>query len=323
MSQSETATDGAQKPADIHVETGGDLFRSVTALLDVLVDECRVRFDADDEEKPEVVLGGVDPANVGMVTVRIPAGAFEVYEVPETTTVGLDFHELTSITDYARKGGNSRDNPGDPVVLEKVDERIYVRVLPEDKWNRTGSFFEIPPQSIRERNDPPTLDLPWSGKVEADRFRDALQAVDNRSFGHVTLSTAVEATGNGSVPEGEDAYLSVYSMRKDDSGTDIQYEDEFRSEEKVLHADEGAAEVASLYSIEYIAPMADAIVKAGFPKIGVDLGEEFPVRLRFGGAKWGVHGVYVLAPRINTDDGPTAEYEATWGDRFETDEEDA
>lgn len=318
---SKAATDTKGEQADVRIETGGDLFRSLTDLLDILVDECKIRFSPDGADEPTVSVAAVDPANVGMVDLSVPKAAFEVYEVPDGSTVGLNLSNLTGITDYARKGGNSRDNPGDPVIVEKVGKRVYARVEPEDKWNRTGSFFQIDPNSIREEPDLPDLTLPWEGRMDAANFRDAMVGVNSRGFDHVALAPVVENSGNGSLGDGEDAYLSVYATNKDEG----EVEDEFRSDEKILHADDGEDEVTSLYSLDHIKDMSEAIVSAGFDKVGVELGDEFPIKLRFGGSRWGIHGTYMLAPRIrsDTDSRATDPGSLSWGDRFETNDDDA
>ena len=312
----------ANEQAAIHVETGGDLWRSTTDLLSVLVDECKVRFDADDSDDPEVTVRAVDPANVGMVDVSIPAEAFDHYEVPEDTVLGLPLDDLTTITDYARKGGNSAENPGDPVIVEQVGKRIYVRVEPDDKWNRTGSFFEIPPDSIRQEPDLPNLDLPWTGDVDASNLRDALNGIKSR-FDYAALSAAVEDTGNGSLGTGESAYLSAYAADRNDDG-EIYKEDEFRSPEKVLHASSGSDAVTSLFSLDYLKDMLQGVVAAGFEDVTLNLGGEFPVKLKFTGTRWGVQGEYMLAPRIQSDDAEesTASLSRTWGDRFDGTDED-
>lgn len=319
---SKATTDTAGEQADVRIETGGDLFRSLTDLLDILVDECRVQFEADDEDSPEVSIAAVDPANVGMVDLSVPKAAFEVYEVPNSTLLGLWLDQLTSITDYARKGGNSRDNPGDPVIVEKVGDRIYARVEPEDKWKRTGSFFQIDPNSIREDPDVPDLSLPWSGKVDAANFRDAITGIGDR-FEFVGLSPVVEETGNGSIGEQADAYFSAFAA-EGSTGEENLKEDEFRSDEKILHADAGESEVMSLFSLDYLEDMSEALVSAGFDKVGIKLGDEYPVKLRFGGSRWGINGTYMLAPRIASDADTRAEDPSSlsWGDRFETDEEE-
>ena len=311
----------ANEQAAIHVETGGDLWRSTTDLLSVLVDECKVRFDADDDEDPEVTVRAVDPANVGMVDVTVPAEAFDHYEVPEETVLGLPLDELTTITDYARKGGNG-DNPGDPVIVEQVGKRIYVRVEPDDKWNRTGSFFEIPPDSIRQEPDLPDLDLPWRGDVEPSNLRDALDGIKSR-FDYAALSASPGTTGDGSLGNGEAAYFSVYAADTNDDG-EIRKEDEFRSDEKLLHASPGEDPVTSLFSLDYLRDMLQGVVAAGFERTTLDLGGEFPVKIHFSGSRFGISGEYMLAPRIQSgeDEDSTADLSRTWGDRFDGTDED-
>lgn len=330
---SKTATEADDATGDeqtlLRVETGGDLWRSFTGLLDPLVDEGKFRFDAAGGDSPEVSIRAVDPANVGMVDLHVPSEAFHYYRVPDDTLLGLGLPELTRITDYARKGGNSRDNPGDPVIIEKVGRRIYCRVEPEDKWNRTGSFFEINPRAIREEPNLPELALPWEGQVDAANFRDALTGLAG-GFDYVALSAVLSDSGNESLGDSESAYLSAFASDSRDAddgdGKVTHREDEFRTDEKILHAEEGeATPVTSLFSLDYLIDMAEAIVSAGFENVKLELGAEFPIKLHFGGGKWGIHGTYMLAPRIASEDhldSGDVVPSPTWGDRFETDDED-
>jgi len=281
-----------QNEAAIHVETGGDLWKSTTDLLSVLVDECKIRFDADDDEDPEVHVRAVDVANVGMVELRIPADAFDAYEVEKSTVLALPLDELTTITDYARKGGNG-DNPGDPVIVEQVGKRISVRVEPEDKWNRTGSFFERDPDYIRGEPDIPDLDRPWRGDVDPSNLRDALDGIKSR-FTYAALSATPEPVGDASLV-GEAAYISVYAAETNDD-REIRKEDEFRSDEKLLHASSGADPVTSLFSLHYLRDMLQSVVKAGFERATLDLGQDSPVTISFSESRFGISGRYILAP---------------------------
>lgn len=322
MSKTQTADDGEaqndeQEPTEVHVETGGDLFKSVTDTVDVLVDECKFRFEDD-----EASITAVDPANVGMVDLHIPAEAFDAYEVPSSHVVGLNLDRLDTTTGYARKGGNSSDDPGDPVTLEQVGRRIYVRVEPEDRMTRTGSFMSIDPDSIRQEPEVPSLNLPWEGEVDASQFRDALNEIKKR-FDHVRLSPAVEESGDATLGEDDGGYLSMYAMEKGEKNGDryVREEDEFRTQEKVLSGS-GDPDDASLYSMDYLADMADALVKAGFETVNLRLGDEFPLKMEFHESRWGISGEFMLAPRIQSDDdGPSRLDSPTWGDRYSGDEE--
>jgi len=300
----------------VSVRTGGDLWRSTTALLDALVDESRFQFSEDGFS-----VRAVDPANVGMIDLQVPAAAFDAFDASDWT-YGIVLDRLTEITDYARKGGNSKENPGDPVIVEFDADRVYARVEPEDKWTRTGSFFHLDPDSVRSEPDLPDLDRPWSGKVDAANLRDAVHSIKQR-FDYCGFRAEPEDTGNGSLGDEEAGYLVVSaSQRNEDS--EISKEDEFRTQEKVLHAAEGEAGVESLFSVDYLVDMTDAIVSAGFDTVRLELGDEFPLSIHFEGSRWGITGEYMLAPRIRDGDQTTG-YETptspTWGDRFDTTDE--
>lgn len=332
MSQTQTADDAEQaqndeqEPTKVSVRTGGDMLKSVTNALDVLVDECKFRFEDD-----ALSVRAVDPANVGMVDLSVPAEAFDAYEIPEEHVLGLDLSRLETTTGYARKGGNSDDDPGDAVLLEQVGRRVYVRVEPDDRMTRTGSFMSIDPDSIRQEPDLPNLSLPWEGEVEATQFRDALKEI-KKSFDYCRLSPVVEEEGNGTLSDGPQGYLSLYAMERGErkpAGSSskekyVRSEDEFRTQEKVLSGESGAdAGDASLFSLDYLKDMADALVRAGFDDVNLRLGDEFPLKMEFHESRWGISGEFMLAPRIQSDDsdGVTRLDSPTWGDRYEDDEE--
>ena len=328
----EQAQDDEQEPTAVHVRTGGDLLKSVTNVLDVLVDECKFRFEAGGADDAEARVRAVDFANVGMVDLHVPAAAFDAYEVPESHVVGLDLNRLETTTGYARKGGNSDENPGDAVLIEQVGRRIYVRVEPDDRMTRTGSFMSIDPDSIRQEPDLPNLSLPWTGEVDATQYRDALREI-KKTFDYCRLAPVVEEVGNGSLSGGPQGYLSMYAMErgerkpagKSSKEKFVRAEDEFRTQEKVLSGDSGAnADDASLFSLDYLKDMADALVRAGFDDVTLRLGDEFPIKMEFHESRWGISGEFMLAPRIQSDDsdGVTRLDSPTWGDRYEDDETD-
>jgi hypothetical protein len=70
--------------------------------------------------------------------------------------------------------------------------------------------------------------------------------------------------------------------------------------------------------------MLQGVVKAGFGRATLDLGQEFPVTISFSGSRFGISGQYMLAPRIQSgeDEDSTADLSRTWGDRFDGTDED-
>ena len=315
MENTETLRDAER--TDIVIETGGDLWRSATGLLDPLVEEGKFRFDPADAEDATLSVTAVDPANVGMVDLNVPTEAFDTYRLVETDeelVLGLNHGELTDISDYARKGGNG-DDPGDPVTLLKTGKRLYVDVRPDGKMNRRGSFFTIDPDSIREEPNHPDLSLPWEGQVDVQNVRDALRETKKR-FDYVKLSTT-KAEDEESVTENATAYLELYAceLDTDDEEKVVRREDGFRSENAVMeNVGSTAEEVESLFSLDYAVDMFDALVSAGVETGVLRLGDEFPLKFAFSESRFGFDGEYMLAPRIRSDDEGGYDRAATWGE---------
>lgn len=302
--------------SELRFQTGGDLIRSSTALIDPLVDECKLKFE-DADAGDNVSVSAVDAANVGMVHLDVPTEAFNSYSTPDgSQTVGVDLSELTNVTDYARKGGHTKKNPGDPVVLLKTGRRVYVQVLPGDKMNRVGSFFDIDPDSMRQSPDIPDLDLPWSGDVDTSRLRDALHGIKGRGFDYVRMTA--RPTGREGVDGKPTGYLELYAAEKgdaDDGGREIKREDGFRTDDPILrYEDDGDAERAvSMFSMDYMKDMVDGLVSAKVETTNVHLGSEFPIKLKFAESRFGFDGQYMLAPRIQSDESERVTAEsATW-----------
>jgi proliferating cell nuclear antigen len=316
---SEHDTDGRNKNRTtvMRLQTGGDLFRSATDILDPLVDEARFRFDqpADDDEDDEATLStqAVDPANVGMVSLSVPVESFDSYQYEADSgevVSGIPLSDLTNITDYAHKGRGA-DDPGDPVTLRQTaGRRLYVEVTPEDRLNRRSSLWTIDPDSLRQEPDLPNLSLPWEGQIDIGNVRDALAQAKKR-FDYAVLST--DTTDRTSPSGNALAHLSIYSQETDEGG-EIRKEDGFRTEEPVLeNIGSTSTAVQSLYSLDYLYPMLDALKSAGVETAVLRLGDEFPLRVNFAESRFGIDGEYLLAPRI-ADDEDNPEQSPSWGE---------
>lgn len=303
---------------ELQLQTGGDMWRSATDILDPLVNECKVRIDDEDDEDPTLSVRAVDPANVGMVDLSVPSSAFDGYQTSGgSATVALNLNDLTNITDYARKGGNSEDDPGDPVNILKVGRRLYVDVYPDGKMNRRASFYTIDPDSIRQEPDLPELSLPWEGTVDVKNLRDAFKAVKSR-FDYVSFSVSRAEEDAESVTENDTGYLELYACELSDAGDGERYalrEDGFRTENPIMeNVGSTSEEVMSLFSLDYLLSMFDALVSAGVETGVLRLGDEFPLRFSFAESRFGFDGEYMLAPRVRTENeeperGPTWEWE--------------
>lgn len=227
--------------------------------VSVLVDECKLRLDEDG-----VTIRAVDPANAGMVNLRLDTSAFESYE-SDGETIGVDLTRLEDIAGMA--------NADDLIHLE-LDEKTRKLHIQIDGLEYTLALID--PDSIRQEPDLPDLDLSATIGIEGRDIDRAVTAADMVSD-HIALGV-----------DAEDEYFYVDAEGDTD---DVHFE---------LDRDElislSAGDAHSLFSLDYLKEMNKAIPNDA--EVSVELGEEFPVNLHFDIAAGDGSVTFVLAPRI-------------------------
>lgn len=227
--------------------------------VSVLVDECKIRLDEEG-----ATIRAVDPANAGMVNLRLDRSAFESYETDEET-IGVNLTRLEDIAGMA--------NADDLIHLE-LDEQTRKLHIQIDGLEYTLALID--PDSIRQEPDLPDLDLPATIGIEGRDIDRAVTAADMVSD-HIALGV-----------DADDEYFYVDAEGDTD---DVHFE---------LDRDElitlSAGDAHSLFSLDYLKEMNKAIQNDA--EVSVELGEEFPVNLHFDIAAGDGSVTFVLAPRI-------------------------
>jgi proliferating cell nuclear antigen len=244
--------------AIVSAETLTDALDSVS----VLVDECKIRLEDDGLE-----IRAVDPANVGMVDLRLAADAFESYET-DGGVVGVNLARLEEFAGMA--------DSGQLIELELDEETRKLHIQIE---GLEGTLALIDPDSIRQEPDLPELDLPAEIVLEGADIDRAVTAADMVSD-HIAL--------------GVDADDELFYVDAEGDTDDV-------------HLELGAADLIaltpgdarSLFSLDYLKDMNKAIPKDA--EVTMELGQEFPVKLHFDIAEGYGKVTYMLAPRIQSD----------------------
>jgi proliferating cell nuclear antigen len=258
----------------VEIETSGRVIRPALAPLDVLVDEAKVRFDADG-----IHVRAVDPANVGMVETRVHQRAFEEYQVSGELTVGINVDRFVARLRDARKGKSTDD----AVQLDIAEQRIVAEV--EREYATTTARFAselltIDPDSVRQEPDIPDLDLSYRGRLDASAFADIADHI-NRVADHARLELR-----DGSL---------VVSGSGDDGVGDVGVE---VSQFGDLPEDADG----SIFSLDYFRDMAHAAVESLADEVVLQFGDEFPMKMHFQRTDEDgeplVEHTFMLAPRI-------------------------
>lgn len=239
----------------------------------------------------------VDPANVGMVDVTLPAegGGFRTWGVKGTDTIhtlGVNVDGFQKNLRYARMAGQGVEDDGDPVEVRYGDEirRLETSILrPNQKTQRVTTWNLIDPDSVRNVPDIPDLQeqLENRGHVPGTRsFKDAINALGN-SGDRTTVTTD---------DNNEDGFMLI--TKTGDPG-ELVDSDFVRYQEGY----EGPASgQSSIFSWDFLRDMAVALHRAKMDKVVLQWGDEFPLAIRFFNEDYGIRGTYLLAPRINKDD---------------------
>jgi len=207
----------------------------------------------------------VDPANVAMVSFDLVKDAFDYYEATDGE-LGIDLTKLKGILEMADKSDN--------VELE-LDEAAHKLVVKMRGLAYTMSLLD--PTSIRKEPKVPALDLPAHIVVKGEDIQRAIKAAvkvsDYMSMGVRGDVFFMEAEG--------DTDRVIIEMRKDQL-IDFQ-----------------PAEAKSLFSLDYLEDISKIVGKSN--EISIDLGKDFPTKIRLKIAEGHGDITYMLAPRVESE----------------------
>jgi proliferating cell nuclear antigen len=245
-------------------EINAGLLKSSVDTVSVLVDECKVRLDEDG-----LSIKAVDPANVGMVELDIPADSFGSYEADEEV-LGLNLVRFEDIVGMANKGD---------VVEMELDEETRKLTIRIDGLRYTLSLID--PDSIHQEPNVPDLDLPGDIELAGREIRRGVKAA-----GMVSDHMAFGVSGDD----------DTFYMRAEGDTDDVRVD---LTEEDVIGLETGGEKAESLFSLDYLDSMAKAIPNDA--AVDVEVGDDYPVKMNFDVAGGDAHVTYLLAPRIENE----------------------
>jgi proliferating cell nuclear antigen len=236
--------------------------RKAIKAVSVLVDECKVQINDRNAR-----IRAVDPANVGMVDLRMHAAAFESY-TGSGETLGLDLERFEEIIKMADSG---------ELVSIELDPKMRTLNISFNGLDFTIALIE--PEAIREEPDLPDLELPASVTLEGSDLSRANTAADMVSD-HVTLRVDEEA----------ETFIVKAEGDTDDVHLELDEDD---------LAEITAADATSMFSLEYMQSIAKPV--PANTAATVLLGDEFPVVLEYELADGTIKVENFVAPRIQSD----------------------
>jgi proliferating cell nuclear antigen len=233
------------------------IFAKSIDLISELVMEVRIKIN---EFGLSVV--AIDPANVAMVSLKVPKSAFSEFEVGEEI-LGLNLENLKKVLKRCGKTGS--------LILERNENTLEIKI--DDKIKRA---FKLNLIEIEAEDKEFPTHLEFSSKVEIDS-QDLIDSIDDCSIVSDACSFIVE--NDKFIIEAKD----MNSARSEFSSDLVKIE---------------AENCHSRYSLEYL----QKFLKAGkqFPKTLLNFANDHPLRIDFKSEHSSIS--FLLAPRIETED---------------------
>jgi proliferating cell nuclear antigen len=207
----------------------------------------------------------VDPANVAMVSLDVAKDAFDSFEATEGE-LGIDLTKLNGIMEMADKGDN--------IELE-LDEAAHKLILRMRGLSYTMSLLD--PSSIRKEPKVPALDLPGRIVIRGEDLKRAVKAAEK-----VSDYMSIGIMGD------------TFFMEADGDTDNVRLE---MTKDQLIEIKPGDAK--SLFSLDYLSDMSKILGKAN--EITIDIGKDYPLKIRFKIAEGHGDVSYMLAPRVESE----------------------
>ncbi len=228
------------------------------ALLSELVLEVKIKVT-----KQGLEIVAIDPANVALVELKVPASAFSKFEVEKNEELGLNLEDFKQILRRAPAGA--------PLTLEKEENSLKVEI--EDKTKRKFSLALINIDA-EEKKVP---ELSFLSKIELDSntfseiINDAAIVADSCSFTAMPDLFIVEAKG------------TLHKSKTELSSDEAKITTEGQQKAK--------------YSLDYLLKFVKASKFSD--RISVNFSQDYPMRLEFRNDVLQLN--FILAPRVEEE----------------------
>ncbi len=212
-----------------------------------------------------VSVRAVDPANVAMVSLDLAKDAFDSFEATEGE-LGIDLTKLNGILEMADKN--------DKIELS-LDETAHKLVIRMRELSYTMSLLD--PSSIRKEPKVPALDLPAHIVIRGEDLKRAVRAAEKVSD-YMSMGVRGE----------------VFFMEAEGDTDNVQLE---MTKDQLI--DLKAGEAKSLFSLDYLTDISKIAGKTG--EVSIDIGKDYPLKVRFKIAENHGDVSYMLAPRVESE----------------------
>lgn len=234
------------------------LFSEIIGIISDLVLEVRIKVN-----KEGVSILAIDPANVAMISFKIPNAAFQEFEVENDEVLGVSLESLKAVLRRCSAHGM--------LVMKREENTLKIEI--QDKIKREFNLALIEIED--EEKEIPMLE--FASKIEmasadfAEAVEDCSVVADSCNFVSEPNKFMIQAKG------------SLNSFKS-----------EFSSDEVNIQAQEAT----SKYSLEYLQKMVKATKIVD--KTTINFSTDYPLKLEFQTPF--IELSFILAPRVETED---------------------
>ena len=234
------------------------IFSEIISIISDMVLEVRMKVN-----KEGMSIIAVDPANVAMISFKLPASAFSELEIENQEILGVSLDNLKAVLRRIKSGS----------VLTISKQENELKLVINDKIKREFNLALIEIES--EEKELPSLN--FTSKIE-------MSSVD---FSEAVEDCSVVADSCSFISEPNKFIINA-------KGSLNSFKSEFSSDEVNMEAQENS----SKYSLEYLQKMIKATKLTD--KTVINFSTDYPLRLEFNTPF--VELAFILAPRVDSED---------------------
>ncbi|MFH0831737.1 MAG: hypothetical protein V1886_02630 [archaeon] len=238
------------------------LFSDAVSIISELVTEVRAKVT-----KQGISIIAIDPANVALVMLKLPAASFSQFKIDneDTEELGLNLSDLKAVL--------RRCTAGSSLVIERQENMLVFNI--HDKVKRSFSLALI--DTNAEDKQAPKLDFTSKVEINSSVFSDSI------------TDAAIVADACSFITSKKDDNFII-----DAKGSLNSARIEFSSDEAKLNVQDAKAK----YSLEYL----QKFIKASriSDKAILQFSTDYPMQIDFKSDE--IELGFVLAPRVETED---------------------
>jgi len=234
------------------------LFSEIISIISELVLEVRIKVD-----KEGMSIIAIDPANVAMVSFKLPNTAFSEFEIENEELLGVGLDSLKAVL--------RRCSTKSVLILKKDENLLKIEIADKIKREFKLALIDI------ESEEKPIPNLEFTSRIE----------MASSDFAEVIEDSSVVADSCTFISE-PDRFLIQ------GKGSLNSFKSEFSSDEVNIQAQQAQ----SKYSLEYL----QKIIKATriTEKTILNFSTDYPLKLEFNTPF--IELSFILAPRVETED---------------------